>query len=160
MFETVTTQRERSKEARSLISHVRLEGLLPQNCILALNRTTRTVSLLTEGPEQLMEQQLSTAEMCLMLPMVEAFPQYCPYEVLLAAVLTTTVTSASIDRSRHYLQEALTCGTWQQEIRPVRRALSSLRSKLHHFGLEISTIRQQGCCITSATSAPGSLTLF
>lgn len=157
MVETVAPDGKRAKEARPPITHVRLAGLLPQHQILVLNRSMRTVSLLAEGPTQLLEQRLSADELRLLLPILEAFPQYCPYEVLLSSLFTEMLTPASIHQSRRYLQEALARGTRQQELRPVRRALTSLRSKLRPFELEISTLRQLGCCITSATGGPGRL---
>ena len=147
MLEIVTI--ERPPQTRPPITHLRLAGLLPQTQLLVLNGSTRTLWLLDEGPVQLVEQRLSVNELRLLLPIVEVFPQYCPYEMLLSSLFTKTVTSASIAHSRHYLQEAIAGGTWQQELRPLRRALSSLRSKLHPFELELSTIRQRGCSITS-----------
>jgi len=157
MLETLAFRMKRPKEAEIKITHFRLQGLLPQNQALALNLSTRTLSLLAEGPQQIMEQQFSANEMRMMVPIIESFPHYCPYEVLLSYISTNNVTPASIAHSRQCLQEALNCGTWQQELRPVRRALSSLRRKLHKFDLEISTIRQRGCSITSLTSLPRSL---
>jgi len=157
MLETLTLRMKRSKEVEPKITHFRLQGLLPQDQALALNLSTRTLSLLAEGPQQIMEQQFSANEMRMIIPIIESFPHYCPYEVLLTYISTNNVTPASIARNRQCLQEALHRGTWQQELRPVRRALSSLRTKLHDFNLEISTIRQRGCSITSLNSLPKSL---
>src|SRR6266496_1083505 len=58
-----------------------------------------------------------------------------------------TVTETSIARCYQRLQEAQDNGTWQQELRPIRRALSSLRTKLRQFDLEISNIRERGCSL-------------
>jgi len=118
----------------------------------ALNLETRPLSLLTKGPLIMREQRLSVNEMCVIMPILEAFPHYCPYEELLAHISTNMVTPASIARCRQRLQEAQSHGTWQQELRPIRRALSSLRNKLHSFQLEISNVRERGCSLTSLTS--------
>lgn len=140
------------EEVETRISHLSLSGLLPPDRILALNRETRTLSLLAAGPLLIMERQLSVNEMNVIVPILESFPHCCPYEVLLAHISSNTVTAASIARCRQRLQEALSHGAWQQELRPIRRALSSLRNKLHCFNLEISNVRERGCSLTSLTS--------
>lgn len=129
------------------ISHFSLQGLLPIGQTLFLNPETRTVSLLSDGPMLIVEQRLSANEMYLFVPILESFPHYCPYEVLLAHISTKTVTSASIERCRQRLREAQAAGKWQQELRPTRRALSSLRNKLRRFDLGISNMRERGCSL-------------
>jgi hypothetical protein len=138
-----------AEEEKTNILHISLQGLNVPGLMFALNRKTRTLSLLSEGPLLLMEQQLSVNEMHMLIPMLESFPHYCPYEVLLAHISGQTVNSASIERCRCVLQEAQSRGTGRQELRPIRRALSSLRTKLHFFGLEVSNIRERGCSLTS-----------
>jgi hypothetical protein len=147
----------RAKEEETSILHISLQGLLHSGLTFALNLKTRTLSLLSDGPLLLMEQQLSVNEMHMLIPTLESFPHYCPYEVLLAHISGQTVNSASIERCRYVLQEAQSRGTWQQELRPIRRALSSLRTKLHFFGLEVSNIRERGCSLTSLTTQGSSL---
>jgi hypothetical protein len=143
----------RAGEEKFNILHISLQGLQPAGRTFALNLQTRTLSLLTEGPLLLMEQQFSVNEVNLLIPMLESFPHYCPYEVLLASLSGRTVTQASIERARRFLREAQSNGEWQQELRPIRRALSSLRTKLHHFGLEVSNVRERGSSLTSLTDA-------
>jgi hypothetical protein len=139
----------RNKEVERKISHLSLQGLLPAGYTLALNQETRTLSLLTDGPTLVAEEQFSDNELRLIVPILESFPHYCPYEVLLSHLLSNTVTPVTIARSRQRLEEAQMNGTWQQELRPVRRALSSLRGKLTSFNLSISNIRERGCSLTS-----------
>ena len=129
--------------------HFPLPGLLPEGLMLALGTKTRTLSLLAEGPLVLSQVQLSDTELLILKPIFETYPHYCPYEVLLTSVTSPAVTQAAIARCRLRLQEAQNNGTWTQELRPVRRALSSLRAKLHDFNLEISTIRERGCNVTN-----------
>jgi hypothetical protein len=95
------------------------------------------------------EQQLSANEMHLLVPILDSFPHYCPYEILLSHLTIKVVTAASIARCRQRLQEAQACGKWEQELRPVRRALSSLRNKLYRLDLGISNVRERGCGLTS-----------
>lgn len=152
MQKTQLVQIKRNKEVETNISYFSLEGLLPPGHMLALDLPTRTLSLLSEGPELIMVQQFSDNEMRVVVPILESFPHYCPYEVLLAHMSSSIVTEASVTRCRQRLYEAQNRGTWQQELRPIRRALSSVRNKLHSFNLEISNIREKGCSLTSLTS--------
>ena len=140
------------KNVETKIVHLSLPGLLSTDQTLALNLETRTLSLLSDGPRLIMEQRFSVNEMSVLVPILESFPHYCLYEVLLAHISSHTITPASIAHCSQRLQEAQNGGTWQQELRPIRRALSSLRSKLHRFDLAISNVRERGCCLTSLTS--------
>ncbi len=147
MQKTPPMDPKQRKAVETNITHLSLPGLLPADLRLAFNLETRTLSLLTDGPTLMMEQQLSGNELHLLVPLLESYPHYCPYEVLLAYISSNVVTEASIAYCRQRLQEALSRGTWQQELRPLRRALSSLRSKLEHFDLGISTVRESGCSL-------------
>jgi hypothetical protein len=129
--------------------HFSLPGLLSSDQKLALNLETRTLSLLADGPQLMIVQQFTTNELRIILPILESYPHYCPYEVMVAHLSSSNVTMSSIARWRQRLQEAQLRGMWQQELRPLRRALTSLRVKLHAFNLEISNIRERGCSLTS-----------
>jgi hypothetical protein len=146
MLKTQDFQTKRHKETAK-ISHSSPEGLLPINQTLVVNLETRTISLLSDGPTLIVEQQLSISELHLLVPILDSFPHYCPYEVLLAHLTTKVVTAASIDYCRQRLREAQDSGRWEQELRPVRRALSSLRNKLYRLDLGISNIRERGCSL-------------
>jgi hypothetical protein len=139
------------KEVRIL--HFTLHGLLPAGQMLALHSEVRALSLLCDGPELLEQQQFSDSEFRVLKAVLEAFPYYCPYEVLLASVTAHTANVPTITQCRKRLQAAQRHGEWRQELRPIRRALSSLRSKLHVFRLEISVVREGGCSLTRLTSA-------
>jgi len=149
MLRTQDIQIKQLNEGETRISHFSPQGLLPPGQTLAINLETRTISLLSDGPTLIVEQQLSANEMHLFVPILDYFPHYCPYEVFLAYLSTKVVTEASIERCRQRLQEAQACGRWQQELRPVRRALSSLRTKLYRLDLGISNVRERGCSLTS-----------
>jgi hypothetical protein len=147
MLKTQDIQVRQHKDAATGISHFSLQGLLSIDHTLVLNPETRTLSLLSDGPTLIVEQQLSTNEMCVFVPILESFPHYCPYEVLLSHICTRTVTQASIERCRQRLREAHESGKVQQELRPIRRALSSLRNKLYRLDLGISNVRERGCSL-------------
>jgi hypothetical protein len=152
MQKTHLVHLKEDKEGKTSISYFSLPGLLPGSHILALNLETRTLSLLRDGPMLIIEQQFSANEMAVLVPMLHSFPHYCPYEELLSHIFSSIVTDSSIALCRKRLQEARLCGTWKQELRPMRRTLPSLRNKLHRFNLEISNIRERGCNLTSLTS--------
>jgi hypothetical protein len=150
-LEVPPIQIKRNREEGMKILHFSLRGLLSTGLTLALNLETRTLSLLSDGPQLVSEDHFSVNEMSLIVPILKSYPYYCPYEVLLAHISSKHVDPSLIERCRHRLLEAQINGTWQQEMRPVRRALSSLRSKLHSFDLEVSTVRERGCNLTSLT---------
>jgi hypothetical protein len=141
------------QEVETQIDHLTLQGLLPEGKMLALNHQMHTLSLLADGPQLIIEQRFSENEMRMIVPILEIYPHYCPYEVLLAYLSSKVVTQATIERCRQRLREAQSRGRWQQELRPIRRALSSLRIKLHAFNLEISNVRERGCSLTGLASS-------
>src|SRR5262249_24539276 len=139
----ISTMQETAEE----VLHFSLQGLLPAGHTLALNTTLGTLSHLTvkhERPHMIMEQQFTTSEICVLMPLLEAYPYYCPYEVLLASFSNGRVTDATVERCRQRLQEAQEVGVWDQEMRPVRNILSRTRLKARTFGIEISSILETG----------------
>jgi hypothetical protein len=136
------------------ISHFTLSHLLPEDHLLVLNEQIHVLSLLTIGPSIITQQQLTVNEMRIVIPILKSFPQYCPYEVLLLQLFADTVTPISLRSWQQRLSKARSLGTWQREMRPLRRTLSSLRGKLRAFDLEISTVREMGCSVTRLTPTP------
>lgn len=135
------------QENNEEVLHFSLQGLLPPGHTLALNTSLGTLSHLVckqDRPHMLMEQQFTTSEICVLLPLFEAYPYYCPYEVLLANFTNGRVTEATIARCRQRLQEAQEAGIWDVELRPVRNVLSRTRLKTRAFGIEISSILETG----------------
>jgi hypothetical protein len=129
------------------ILHFSLQGLLPVEHTLALNTTLGTLAYLTynqDRPQMLIEQQFTTSEICVLMPLLESYPYYCPYEVLLASFTHGHVTETAIERCRQRLQEAQEGGVWDQEMRPVRNVLSRTRIKMRSFNIEISSILETG----------------
>ena len=127
--------------------HFSLQGLLPTGHSLALNTTLGTLSHLVieqDRPHMLQEQQFTTSEISVLMPLLESYPYYCPYEVLLASFNNGRVNEVTIARSRERLLEAQEAGIWDQEMRPVRNVLSRTRLKTRVFGIEISSILETG----------------
>ena len=129
------------------ILHFSLQGLLPAGHMLALNTTLGTLSHLAieqDSPRMITEQQFTTSEICVLMPLLEAHPYYCPYEVLLASFNNGRITETAVARCRERLQAAQEEGVWDQEMRPVRNVLSRTRLKTRAFGIEISSILETG----------------
>ncbi len=131
------------------ILHFSLDDLLPEGHMLALNLSLGTLSLIANSrdnsyPYLLAEQQFTTSELCVLIPLLKSYPYYCPYEVLLASFNNGNVNETTIERSRKRLYEAQLEGIWDQEMRPVRNVLSRARLKMRAFRIEISSILETG----------------
>jgi hypothetical protein len=137
------------RQTDEAIMHFKMAGLLPEGQTLALNTRLGTLALLATNPETshptlLAEQQFSSSEMSVLVPLLQMYPHYCPYEVLLASFNCGDTSEATVDRFRLRLQEAQFAGVWDYEMRPVRNILSRTRFKLRDFGIEISSILETG----------------
>jgi hypothetical protein len=133
-----------------IIVHFVLAGLLPAGHILALHRFLGTLSHLTlvqEQPRMPGEQLFSTTEVSLLLPLLEQYPAYCPYEVLWASFHGSTSEKAIV-RARTRLQQAREEGYWDEEMRPLRNMLSRARLKLQEMGLDIVSLFETGYLLT------------
>ncbi len=129
------------------ILHFTLQGLLPAGHVLVLNTTLGTLSYLVceqNIPHMMMEQQFTGSETSILLPLLESYPYYCPYEVLLASFNHGHITETNVERCRQRLQEAQSEGIWDQEMKPVRNILSRTRLKLRAFRIEIASIFETG----------------
>jgi hypothetical protein len=78
------------------------------------------------------------------MPLLEAYPYYCPYEVLLASFSMGKLTDPNIARCKKRLEEAQEAGVWELEMRPVRNVLSRTRMKTRAFGIDILSILETG----------------
>lgn len=129
------------------IVHFSLKDLLPAGHTLALNFTLGTLSQLSygiEGPKLVAEEQFTNSEVCVLKPVLESYPHFCPYEVLLASFNSRNVTEDAIESCRKRLHKAQEAGEWDQEMRPVRNVLSRTRLKMHSFRLDIFSILETG----------------
>ncbi len=135
------------------IQHFSLQGQLPDGHRLALNPANGTLSYLVwDGREVslVLQQQFTNSELSLLLPLLESYPHYCPYEIMYARFYNGTVTDVEVARVRRHLRKAIERGTWEQEMKPVRNVLSRTRAKLQHFGYTISSILETGYIVRPA----------
>ncbi len=118
--------------------HFSLPGLLRDNHTLVLNPAMRTASLLYievgGGARIVTQEQFSPNGMRVLLSLLQAYPDYCPYEVLL-----TSLFPLSLEAAHKQLQEE-----WEVSIRPVRAAIASIGSGLRSFGLSVYSLRGLG----------------
>ena len=134
------------------IRHYTIPELLPAGHTLALNVFLGTLVLIAQDtaepyPRLVAEQQFTSSELSLVLPLLNAHPNYCPYEILLASFDHRVITQAAIERCRERLREALEEGQWDYTMRPVRNVLSRTRLKLRSFGIEVNAILEIGYCL-------------
>lgn len=132
--------------------HFSLPGLLPEGHELVLNihpysLSTFVLTELSGEPYGLVAQEVLTElEMYVLLALIEAYPYYCPYEELLAAV-----TDEAPSRARTTVHQAVESRTLDRSMRAVRNILSRCRMKLRSFGIEIRSIHAEGYILTPIT---------
>ena len=150
------------------ILHYSLQDALPAGHTLALNTELGTLSYISSGeeffvsqaatapfdqtgskvvPKLLAQQQFTASELSILLPLLNSYPYYCPYEVLYASFYNGEVTEMIVGGCRQRLQHALEVGTWDQEMRPVRNVLSRTRIKLRALGVNVTSILETGCIL-------------
>lgn len=132
-----------------IIMHFELAKLLPADQLLALNTKLGTLTLLANQPDTLHpivlgEQQFSVNEMRVLLPLLQLYPRYCPYEVMLASFNCGNTSETTVERFRVRLEEARFADVWDYEMRPTRNILSRTRFKLRELGIEVSSILETG----------------
>lgn len=145
-------------QANEKILHFSLQDALPAGHSLALNLAFGTLSYLvcedSCTPRLVRQEQFTHTEMAVLLPLLELFPYYCPYEVLYASFYGNgKVNEDGTALARIHLQEAQEDGIWDQEMRPVRCALSRTRLKIRSFGIDISSILATGYILMIAVEA-------
>ncbi len=115
-----------------------LEGLFPANQTLVVNPAKRTATLLSHTPgrkpEIVAQHHFSPNGMRVLVPLLQAYPHYCPYDVLLASL-----GSMSLEDARRQMQDM-----WEIAIRLVRRAITGLKGGLRDFGLQVRSIWSAG----------------
>ncbi len=130
-----------------------LPGLLPTPCRFAYHERLHTLNLLhvsQEGPCLLRDQRFTAQEASMLVPLLHAYPSYCPYAVLHAHFSHAVVTEKEITRSQQHMTTARVMGTTEREMRPLRNVLSRTRLKLLAFNIDIATIQEVGCLLLSA----------
>lgn len=125
--------------------HLSLVGLLPPDQQLVINPVARTVILFAQtalGEATILTlQQFSPNGMRILLPLLRAYPSYCTYETLLAGL-----SALPVEEARRQLREMR-----ESALRSIRRAIGSLASGLHAFGLRVQSVRSTGYFIEAIT---------
>jgi hypothetical protein len=132
-------------DPREALLHLPLDGLLPVNQTLVVNLSMRTAILLAssaEGEAQVFSQQHFTPNgMRVLVPLLQAYPQHCPYEALIASLYSFTLPEA-----RQLLRDS-----WEIAMRPVRRAISGIMAGLRALGLSVRSLRGAGYVLEALT---------
>lgn len=129
------------------IHHFSLAGLIGDDEAFAVDYQYGYISYLTthDGRGHVKTgMQLTGQEIRVLVPLLSAFPYYCPYEVLHSAYDTGRVDDMSVHRSRLALQDAAQHDYWDREFRGVRGTISRVRQKISVFDLDIGSIIQTG----------------
>jgi hypothetical protein len=145
-----------SSQQNDKILHFSLQDSLPHGHTMALNTSFGTLSYLicddNNIPRLVRQEQFTNTEMSVLMPLLDLFPYYCPYEALYASFYSGgKADEASIAKARQHLEDAMIEGVWDQEMRPVRCALSRTRLKMRSFHVDISSILSTGYILLVAS---------
>jgi len=127
-----------------------LPRVLPEGHVLVLNTHAYSLStyVLTELSAErhglVAQEVLTELEMYVVLALLEAYPQYCPYEVLRAGI-----TDEVLSRARTTVHRAVEHKTLDRSMKPIRNVLSRCRAKLHAFGIDVRSIHAEGYILTA-----------
>jgi hypothetical protein len=77
------------------------------------------------------EHQFPLSGRRILIPLLQAYPKHCPYEILL-----THHYPMPVEAVRRQLQEAR-----ETTMRPLRRAMSTINADLRPFGLKVTSLR-------------------
>src|SRR5712692_7654531 len=130
--------------------YFRLPGVLPEGHVLVLNThpyslSTFVLTQLSAEVHGLVAQEVLTElEMYVLVALLEAYPQYCPYEELRAAI-----TDEVLSHARATVDLAFEHKTLNRSMKPIRNILSRCRAKLHGFGIDIRSIHAEGYVLTA-----------
>jgi DNA-binding winged helix-turn-helix (wHTH) protein len=132
-----------------------LPGVLPEGHVLVLNThpyslSTFVLTQLSADVHGLVAQEVLTElEMYALVALLEAYPQYCPYEVLRAAI-----TDEVLRHARATVHRAVEHKTLDRSMKSIRNILSRYRAKLHSFGIDVHSIHAEGYLLTALRCWP------
>ena len=136
-----------SRQRTESIRHYLLKDSLPEGDVLALNVTLGTLSHLTMRdniPTLISQQQFTSNELTMLLPLLDNHPYFCPFEVMYANFYNGAVDEQTIALSRNQLESAEDMGIWDQQMRPIRNVISRTRLKMQRMGIDILVILRAG----------------
>jgi hypothetical protein len=130
-----------------VIRHFTFPDVLPTGHVIAVHLEHGIVTLMIQEnglPRAIGEVGLTASELQSILPIFEAFPHYCPFEVLYARYYHRSATDERIAECREYLQEARESGQWDVTFRSLRDNISRARLKLRTIGIDIGSLLSRG----------------
>ncbi|HEX6477883.1 MAG TPA: hypothetical protein VF043_03490 [Ktedonobacteraceae bacterium] len=143
----------RRSETTQQFQFYTLPGILPEGHVLVLNThpyslSTFVLTQLSGEVHGLVAQEVLTElETYVLIALLESYPQYCPYEVLRAAI-----TDEVISHARITVHQAVEHKTLNRSMKPIRNILSRTRAKLQVFGIDIRSIHAEGYILTALRS--------
>jgi hypothetical protein len=143
---------EHISEEDTAIWYFPLEALLPASQRLALSRSLGILALIEQtaedGPQMRAVQQFTPSELSVLLPLLAWYPDFAPYEHLMAHFESGSqqISEEQLERCRNKSNRALDGrGTsFEAIMRPVRNVISRTRLKLHVFDLDIVSMLETG----------------
>ena len=115
--------------------HLALPELLPANHTLVVNPVKRILIMLYDEPggeaQRVKMQNISPSGIRVLIPLLQAYPKHCPYDILL-----THLYPMPVEAVQKQLREAR-----EMTMRPLRRAISTINADLHPFGLQVTSVR-------------------
>ncbi len=139
----------RQSETTQQFRFYTLPNLLPEGHVLVLNTHPYSLStfVLTELSGEVhglvAQEVLTELEMYVLIALLESYPQYCPYEVLRAAI-----TDEVVNHARVTVHRAVEHKTLNRSMKPIRNILSRCRAKVQVFGIDIRSIHAEGYILT------------
>jgi hypothetical protein len=136
-------------EAKSIL-HYPLEKMLPKGECLAVNIEFGIIALFASSspdhghPVMKQATMIAANELALLLPILDSYPDYCPYEVLFAHLLYVNPSESRVEEVRERLHDAIREKAWDAEMRPVRNVMTRLRIRLRLMGLTVSSVLDSG----------------
>ncbi len=146
-------QKEQEPVSERAILHFPLYGLLPDGYEVAFNSTLGTLAVLAYEVNRtslIEEQQFTPAEISFLRPLLDTYPYFAVYEVLLASVFEGKVTTSEVERWRDRLKEVSTRPDEREQIMcPIRNMASRTRLKTRLLGIEIASVKPKAYALTA-----------
>ncbi len=159
-YGTVQSAKGRIVDVSSIL-HFSLPTVLEKGKRIAVDSRSGAVTLMTVEyilqkdeevkialPRQLGTVSLTDGELKIALPLFEYAdrdpPVYCPHAILHSIHYFNDASEYHVAISQQRLYEAHEYGMVEEEIRPVRNAISRIRFKLKPLGLDVSSLMSRG----------------
>lgn len=128
------------------LEEYRLDDILNGGKLLVKRQRMGAIIIYQDAQKEIVQlESFSNQELVLLLPLLQNYPQYCPYEVIYTWFYRgENPPEKDIEKARKKLYAALEEGMWDYEMKPVRNVLSRVRIKVHTFGINILAILETG----------------